>query len=1130
VIALGLLAGMSVAAEPPANWSRAPTNLPPQDLALALRSLALQRQFQIVFASKDVASLRTQGAVGELSVDEALEKILGATGLKFVHLEDDTVSITKAVGTSADRSMRVGPVSRSSMRGDDVDLGMGVNAPEQEHSESRSGTAGLAPADATKSLTNRDTKMPQRPIFSRLGSVFAALFAAAATAQTAATDQNTELQEVMVTGSRVITNGNDSPTPVTVINVEQMEAVHPGTVADQLNDMPQFSGSRGPTSNNSAGSATGGNPNPQANVLNLRNFGAGRTLVLYDGHRVAPTSPDGTVDVDMVPQLLLQRVDVVTGGASAVYGADAVTGVVNFVTDTKFTGLKINGQAGQSVFHDDPTRSIGFAWGSELFGGRGHALASFEHRSDAGVDYRTSRPYFAERPTVYLVNGVYYLVKNATQTARTFGGLIGQIGTTVNPLAGQTFITNGTLAPLVLGTPLGTNAFMVGGGGAYPDTALKARLDMDQLFGRLDYDFTDAVHGYARVAGTYNHNNAYSIQQFFYNAGNGSNTMVVSATNPYLPQQYQTTLATAKVTTFNLSKVIQDAPRQNAETFEHQYSIDTGVNVKFGGGYEWDTAFIYSKNNQKVRSNYGMNGLRFAASVDAVTNPATGQIVCNVTLTNPGLYPGCVPYNPFGPTSMTAAAANYFLQPVEVVDRTGMQDVETSLTGAPFNSWAGPINMALSAEWRRLTYAQDSSTSINSPLNPLDCTGLRFLTCTTTSQQWQQVSSSSAAQVSQDVKEAALEFNLPLLKEKAFAKDVSLNAAVRYTNYSTSGSVYTWKAGLDWKFNDSVTFRGTRSRDIRAPTLYDLFAPAVLGSSAAPDVVTNVIPDGVTKASDGKVYPRATTSSQGNPLLKPEIGNTTTLGFVYSPGWVQGLSVSLDGFLINLTDAIATQNGNTTNAELACVASGGTSPLCQLIVRPIDCCSTAPANTATAFYSAGVNLASQWTEGADLEINYASRWRDRPYNLRLLADYQPHNVQNNPLTGRVENAGYFGSSPILRASFLASVSPWENWKISVLERWRHSVLWVPRQSAPLPTLVVAMPDISPVFYTNLNVGYTFKHESGGQIELYANIANLFNREPPISAAYNNVQPGIFGVVPGDDVIGRYYTLGFRYRR
>jgi outer membrane receptor protein involved in Fe transport len=962
--------------------------------------------------------------------------------------------------------------------------------------------------------------------------------AADAPAGTEPAAEELSLAEVVVTGSRVISNGNDSPTPVTVISMAEMEAVRPGTVADQLNDMPQFSGSRGPTSNNSAGSANNGNPNPQANVLNLRNFGVGRTLVLFDGHRVAPTSPDGTVDVDMVPQLLLQRVDVVTGGASAVYGADAVTGVVNFITDTKFTGVKLNGQMGQSIYQDDKTRSLGVACRTDLFGGRGHLLASYEYRTGAGVDYRTSRPYFEHRPTVFLVNGIYQLVNDATQTARTFGGLIAQIGTTPNPLAGQTFITNGVLAPLVPGGSLGTNAFMIGGGGAYPDTSLKAQLDMDQLFGRFDFDFRDNVHGYSRVAATYNHNNAYSLQQFFYNAGNGSNTMIISSQNPYLAQQYRTQLANANVATFNLSKVIVDAPRQNAETFEHQYSVDTGIDVKFAGGYQWNTGLIYSKNNQKTRSNYGMNGPRLAAALDAVavtagnvgsTGLAIGSIVCNVALTNPGRYPGCVPYNPFGPTTLTQEVSDYILRPVEVVAQTSMQDVETSVSGAPFNTWAGPVSMALSAEWRRLTYSQNSTTSINSALNRLSCTGLRFLTCVAGSQEWQQVASASAAQVSQSVKEAALEFNAPLLADKRFARDLSLNGAVRYTSYSTSGTVHTWKAGLDWKFSDSLTFRATRSRDIRAPTLFDLYQPPILGTSATPDVVTSVIPNGVTVASDGRVYQPATTSTQGNAQLEPEVGITTTAGIVYRPGRAPGLSVSLDSFFINLSDAISSQSGGNATSGLACLNSGGTSPLCQLIVRPIDCCSRVPANTATAFYSSGVNLASQWTQGADLEVNYASRWRDRPYSLRLLTTYQPHNVQDNPLTGRVENAGFFGSSPIWRASLLASFSPRENWKVSILERWRHSMLWVPRNSAPLPTLVAAMPDISPSYYTNLNVGYTLKRDGGEQIEFYGNIANLFDREPPISAAYNNVQPGTFGVVPGDDVIGRYYTLGFRYR-
>jgi outer membrane cobalamin receptor len=189
------------------------------------------------------------------------------------------------------------------------------------------------------------------------GSLTATVVAYAQAAGNNAAAASDELTEVVVTGSRLIKNGNDSPTPVTVLSVEDAEAVHPGTVADQLNDMPQFFGSNNQASNAGAGNlGTGGNPNPNANVLNLRNFGTNRTLILWDGHRASATAPNGTVDIDMIPQLLLQRVEVVTGGASAVYGADAVTGVVNFITDTKFNGIKVNGQAGRSVYQDDETK------------------------------------------------------------------------------------------------------------------------------------------------------------------------------------------------------------------------------------------------------------------------------------------------------------------------------------------------------------------------------------------------------------------------------------------------------------------------------------------------------------------------------------------------------------------------------------------------------------------------------------------------------------------------------------------------------------------------------------------------------------------------------------------------------
>ena len=184
-----------------------------------------------------------------------------------------------------------------------------------------------------------------------------------------------ELQEVTITGSRVIRNGDDSPTPVTVLATEDMQAIQPATISDNLNNLPVFSGSRNQY----------GNPNPAggngaANQLNLRNLGANRNLILYDGHRVPPTLTNGTVDADMIPQALIQRVDMVTGGVSAVYGSDAISGVINFITDRNYNGIKAHAQYGASEYKDDDTTNFGVAFGTRL-GAQGHLEGSYEYLS-----------------------------------------------------------------------------------------------------------------------------------------------------------------------------------------------------------------------------------------------------------------------------------------------------------------------------------------------------------------------------------------------------------------------------------------------------------------------------------------------------------------------------------------------------------------------------------------------------------------------------------------------------------------------------------------------------------------------------------------------------------------------------
>jgi outer membrane cobalamin receptor len=226
-----------------------------------------------------------------------------------------------------------------------------------------------------------------------IAGVSAATLASGAAAQTAPTvAKPDEIAEIVVTGSRVIANGDNSPSPVTVVSTQTVLAVQPGTLADALNIMPVFSGSRGSGSNpTSSGTTAGGNG--AANQLNLRNLGANRNLVLLDGLRIPPTLNNGIVDVDLIPQMLVQRVDTVTGGVSAIYGSDAISGVVNYIIDKKFNGIKVDLNGGISRYHDAEKYDLGVAGGAKLFGGRGHIEGSVEYRDEHGVLRRSDRPW-----------------------------------------------------------------------------------------------------------------------------------------------------------------------------------------------------------------------------------------------------------------------------------------------------------------------------------------------------------------------------------------------------------------------------------------------------------------------------------------------------------------------------------------------------------------------------------------------------------------------------------------------------------------------------------------------------------------------------------------------------------------
>jgi outer membrane receptor protein involved in Fe transport len=943
-----------------------------------------------------------------------------------------------------------------------------------------------------------------------IGSAASAQTAAPATAAPAAQpDEQPAVDqveaEILVTGSRTITNGNSSPTPVTVIATETLTNVRPTSLTESIQVLPVFSGSRSQTSNPSATGGVGGG-NGVAAQLNLRNIGANRNLVLMDGRRVPPTSISNIVDADVIPQLLIERVDVVTGGVSAVYGSDAVTGVVNFVTNKKFKGIKAYAQGGLSEYGDGGQMAAGIAAGADLFGGRGHFTASYEYRDDQGVDRRSARDWY-NRPVVVgsgTAAAPYRLITNATLANLPFGGRITCTGACA--INGQYFASDGVLSPFVSGTAYpGTANTQVGGSGGYVDLTLKAEQRMHQLYGRFDFDVSDDVHLFVLGSGTFKRNSFYTDEVQLQN-------ITLSKTNGFLPAAYSAQIPTA---TFTFNRMFTQPERANAVPESRQLMFAAGLDGKVGK-FSWNLAYTHGDSRLETLLRNNVNNQKLSAALDAVTVPG-GGVACYAATqaATAAAYADCQPLNLFGPTSASAAAIDYILEDTPYVARTKQDDITADISGSPFDTWAGPLTVALSGEWRRQTF---ESTSAATPSMYADCTNLRY-NCTarnTTTGAGTFLYRStfpSSPLIKQSVWEVAAEANVPLLRDFALAKSFDVNGAVRYTKYDTVGSYWTWKLGADWHLTDDLRFRGTISRDIRAPTLNDLYAPTSVVIVNNQDLLT-----GATNQVPSVNLP--------NPDLTAEIGNTKTVGVVYRPSFAPGLSFAVDYYNIKVKNAITTVQGFQPNIQNGCNLNG-VALYCDLIVRN-------SSNVVTSWLVRPVNLATIETHGVDFEANYAGQLFGQAFSVRGLAAYQPHIRYIQPSVPTIDQGGVaFGSagltaSPSWRLTGIANYAVTDALKVSVMYRWRNRMkLWGD------PTVVWAPGEgtIAPYGQASLNVAWELPTKGPAKGELFVNIQNLFNAIPPAAnAPGTSTSPGGFGgFAITDDPIGRYFTAGFRVK-
>lgn len=933
--------------------------------------------------------------------------------------------------------------------------------------------------------------------------------AAASPAADEASDAPASDQDIIVTGSRVATNGNASPTPLTIVTTQALLKQTPSTIAEALNKLPQFQPSRsGQAGPGSAGSAN------TANTLNLRNFGAQRNLILFNGIRVPANTSAGEVDTNVLPQMLMQRVDVVTGGASAVYGSDAVTGVVNFVVDKKFEGIKLNAQGGISSRSDNEQWKAGIAAGTFLGGDqRAHVEFSYEHFDSNGIKSMQDRPngsvFWTATGTGSAANP-FVLTPNGRSAVYSNGGLI-TVAPAGSGLQGKNFTSNGILVPFVNGVATGSNGLQSGGDGLIFDNTLFAPLVTDQAYGRFDYQLDDTISVYADVAFSQSRSSN-TFLPFGTNGlpgAGGLSGAVILKGNAFLPAAVDAALPAGGSFVLSKYETSNDGiPNAGNRNRTRNWLATGGIEGKIFETFSWNAGVRYGRSSQLVINTNNINVSKFAAALDAVIDPVSGRAVCQVSLTaSASLYPGCVPVNLFGPTAVTKLAADYITDDTSQNLINQQTIYNAGLSGDIFSTWAGPVRASLTGEYRAL---RSKTISTAEPVTRANCTGLRA-NCAATSPAYLGYTNGSFS-AKQNVKEAAIEVLVPLVADVPFIQKFELNGAARYTDYSTSGSVKTWKIGLNWEVSNELRFRATRSRDIRAPNLYDLFRPQSSILIGYADLHT-----GLTKT-----VPQV---SQGNPALVPEIGKTLTFGGVYKPEWLPGFSLSVDYFNIKLDQAITNVNGSSAAIQRLCEDSNGTSPYCSLYVRPLPFSDRSAANTATMVFSQSLNVAKLSTKGVDVEANYAFG-ADKlfsaatgQFDLRFLASYQPKLLTQQTTGGTITNgAGVNGVSKLRLNLNFAYVA--DSWGVTINERWKS------KQKAFAAPIVSNIPDAKAFAYTDVTLEYKPKIISD-DMTFFFTVQNLFDKNPPIFGTAAGA-PGLsssFGV--GYDVVGRYYTAGIR---
>lgn len=967
-------------------------------------------------------------------------------------------------------------------------------------------------------------------------TIAGAAWAQTAPAQTAAAPSDASPEDIVVTGTRIVRDGFQAPTPLTVLSTEDIENTSPtNNIADFVNQLPALAGSTRPSNsrlNLSSGQAG-------INALNLRNLGEVRTLILLDGRRSVPSTITGLVDVNTIPQMLIERVEVVTGGASATYGSDAVGGVVNFILDKKFEGVKLEGDTGITSRGDGFNYSFGAAGGTSFADGRGHVVLSGEINHTDGifkVDRGWNQTGFVriQDPTWTPTSTTpQFLIRKMVGAANsTPGGLItantvrAGSGLTANNLRGLYFGDAGQIQQFQFGaltfpSPTGSAAPTLTQGGDWQINDSGRRIGLDpeddrrSFFGRLSYEVSDGVELFAEAS--------YNWQEVFFNAGpNLSTGQTLQSDNAFLINTFAANgRSLAGINTVTFATTAADLPFRvaNNKREVQRYVIGAQGDFElFGNDANWDVYGQYGRADLREQLRNIMHNTRLNNARDAVfTVPGNtaSAIACRINVdTNPtNNDPGCVPLNRLGLGVADPAAIDYVLgDPFrdEIVEQTVGGG---NLSFTPFATWAGDVSMAVGAEYRE----EKIKGFVPGEFQPIrNADG-------TTSNLWS-VGNFLPTNGKYDVKEAYFETVVPL------GFGLEFNGAVRATDYSTAGYVTTWRAGATWQPIEDIRLRVTRSRDIRAPNLNELFQAGTANS----DAVRNPAFD-PTDPSKGPATFSYSGIGTGNPNLGVEKADSLNIGAIVSPGFLPGFTASVDYFRIELEDVI----DSLTAQDIVNRCFEGRQEFCDAISN--DPARSVPGQPYLIIRNQPFNFASKLVRGVDFEASYRTSVpglfveEDANFSVRGLATRYIDNLTDTGIPGVVPldtvgvNGGQTGTPKwIYRVNATYDTT---SYSVTATARGVSSGKYVAngvecQTGCPLSTTQAPTYEdntVSGAFYVDLNVTKKLG-VFGSDAELFLNVTNLFDADPILLP-----ETGLAANSTYSDLLGRAFRAGFRLK-